>query len=341
MPATIKDIARYAGVSHTTVSRALHHSPLISPQTTERIEEIAVQLSYQPSVAARSLKTNRSLVLGVIVSQIADPYFSEILQGIDDVAQENGYSLFIASAEHNPRRENAIIQTMREHRVDGVILCSPRLYAQQSQQLNSYNIPIVAINNQADEDYQFAIYHDDVDGCRQACQHLIDLGHTKIAYLGDATAGRTNQERLLGFRKAMQEAGKQVQEENIYLASGSSAAQGLAGAEYFLSLSEKPTAIICYNDMIAIGVLKAVRQMGLSVPQDLSVTGFDNILYSDYTQPPLTTIDQPKRFLGSEAAKMMFAQLCSNNHPVNGVPWNRKLKGMLLIRQSTAPPRHG
>src|SRR4030066_91824 len=206
MPITIKDIARHAGVSHTTVSRALHNSSLISTQTTERIQEIASELGYNPSVAARSLKTNRSQVLGVIVSHIADPYFSEILQGIDDVAQDNGYSLFIASAQHNPAREDAIVQTMREHRVDGVILCSPHFAAEQSRQLNSYHIPIVAINNQAAEDYRFAIYHDDVDGSRQASHHLIGLGDKRIAYLGDASSGRTTHERLSGFRQAMEEA---------------------------------------------------------------------------------------------------------------------------------------
>ncbi|MGE5124039.1 MAG: LacI family DNA-binding transcriptional regulator [Acidobacteriaceae bacterium] len=341
MPVTIKDIAKNAGVSHTTVSRALHHSPLISPRTTERIAEIADRLGYQPSVAARSLKTRRSLVLGVIVSQIADPYFSEILQGIDDIAQENGYSLFIASAEHNPERENAIVQTMREHRVDGVILCSPNFLPKQSQQLNSYNIPIVAINNQAVDDYQFAIYHDDMDGCGQACQHLIELGHTKIAYLGDATAGRTNQERLAGFWQTMKNVSIPTCEEYIHLVPGSDAAQGLEAADYFLHLGDRPTAIICYNDMLAVGVLKGMLQAGLGVPRDLSLTGFDNILFSNYTQPPLTTIDQPKRFLGAEAARMMFAQLNSGELVEHTEMQNRRLKGMLLIRQSTAPPRLG
>src|SRR4030066_2507286 len=161
MPITIKDIARHAGVSHTTVSRALNHSPLISLQTTERIQEIASELGYHPSVAARSLKTNRSQVFGVIVSHIADPYFSEILQGIDDVAQQNGYSLFIASAQRDPSRDQPMFITAREHRVDGVILCSPYFTPEQSKRLNSYDIPIVALNNQGVEVYRFAIYHDD------------------------------------------------------------------------------------------------------------------------------------------------------------------------------------
>lgn len=339
MPTTIKDIAKLARVSHTTVSRALHHSPLISPGTTERIQEIASELGYNPSVAARSLKTNRSQALGVIVSHISDPYFSEILQGIDDVAQEYGYSLFIASAQHDPKRENAIVQTMREHRVDGVILCSPHFTSEQSQQLHSYNIPIVAINNQSSDEYRFAIYHDDVDGSKQASLHLISLGHTRIAYLGDSTSGRTTQERLVGFRQAMKEAGLPVQQEYVHQVPGNSAIQGLEGSEYFLGLPVRPTAVICYNDMLAVGVLMGIQQAGLNVPEDISVTGFDNILYSNYTHPPLTTIDQPKRFLGAEAARMMLDQLKSFTKIPAGENRVRRLKGMLLIRQSTAPPR--
>jgi len=338
MPTTIKDIARHAGVSHTTVSRALNHSPLISARTTERIQEIASKLSYHPSVAARSLKTNRSQALGVIVSHIADPYFSEILQGIDDVAQENGYSLFIASAQHDQVRENSIVQTMREHRVDGVILCSPHFTAEQSNQLNSYNIPIVALNNQASESYRFAIYHDDVDGSRQACQHLIGLGHNKIAYLGNATSGRTTQERLEGFIQAMKEAGLPVLPEYIHQVSGNNPEQGLEGVEYFLGLPERPTALICYNDLMAIGVLKGLHKAGVRVPEDISVTGFDNIMYSNYIQPPLTTIDQPKRFLGAEAAKLMFAQLSTDTNSLLKETTEKRLTGMLIIRQSTAPP---
>jgi DNA-binding LacI/PurR family transcriptional regulator len=339
MPTTIKDIARHAGVSHTTVSRALNNSSLISYQTTQRIQEIALELGYRPSVAARSLKTNRSQALGVIVAHIADPFFSEILEGIDDIAQENGYSLFIASAQHDPSRENSIIQTMREHRVDGVILCSPNFTAEQSDKINSYHIPIVAINNQASQDYSFALYHDDLDGSRQICQHLFSLGHKKIAYLGNISAGRTNQERLAGFKQAMGEADITIHPKFIHPASGNSPEQGLEGAEYYLNLPEMPTAVICYNDLMAIGVLKGLQQAGMCVPEDISVTGFDNIIYSNFTRPPLTTIDQPKRYLGAEAAKLIFAQLGMDPDSPRKETRIMRLKGTLLIRQSTATPK--
>jgi DNA-binding LacI/PurR family transcriptional regulator len=335
MPTTIKDIAKEAGVSHTTVSRALHNSPLISKETTLRIQKIAADLNYHPSFVARSLKTNRSQALGVIVSHIDDPFFSEILQGIDDFAQASGYSLFIAASQQDPERENAIVQTMREHQVDGVILCSPRFTPEQSHRLHSYDIPIVAINNQAKEDYQYSIYHDDLDGGGQVCEHLLSLGHKRIGYLGDASSGRTTQERLVGFRHAMHRAGLSIRDEYIHQVVGNSAGQGYDGTEYFLDLKIRPTALICYNDMLAVGVLKRLRQAGLRVPEDISVTGFDNIMVSNFTYPTLTTIDQPKRFLGAEAARMMLEQLNNGTKFPSAEPIVKRLKGMLLIRQST------
>lgn len=338
MTSTIKDIAKRAGVSHTTVSRALRGSPLISSQTTQRIQRIASELNYHPSSAARSLKTNRTQALGVIVSNIDDPFFSEILQGIDDVAQANGYSLFISSSQHDLQREKSIAQTMLEHRVDGVILCSPRFSLDEAHPLYRAETPIVAINNQAEDDYPYSIYHDDIDGARQACEHLINLGHRKIAFLGDASSGRTTQERLAGYQQTMHEAGIEIPTRYIYLVHGSSARHGYSAADTFLR-EPMPSAIICYNDMMAIGVLKRLRKAGIQVPLDISITGFDNITVSDYTDPPLTTIDQPKRFLGAEAARMMLEQLNNAVQPGEDEYHVKHLKGKLLVRQTTSTPK--
>jgi len=338
MPTTIKDIAKQAGVAHTTVSRALRGSPLISAETTERIQQIAADLGYHPSAAARSLKTNRSQALGVIVSHIADPFFSEILQGIDDIAQQNGYSLFIAAAQHDPEREKAIVRTMREHRVDGVILCSTPFSAEQSQQLLTYDIPLVVINNQAAEDYRFSIYHDDTDGSRQVTRHLIDLGHHRIAYLGNALSGRTTLDRQTGFLQEMLAAGLAVPTEYLHQVQGGGAEDGLHGTEYFLSLHHLPTALVCYNDLLAVGVLRGLQQAGLRVPDQFSVAGFDNIVYSAFTTPPLTTFDQPKRFIGAEAARLVLELLNSSDDGLPSKQANiRRLKGRLLVRKSTAP----
>jgi DNA-binding LacI/PurR family transcriptional regulator len=337
MPVTIKDIAKQVDVSHSTVSRALHSSSLVAESTAESIRRTALKMGYLPSAAARSLKTNRSQALGVIVSSVEDPFFGEILQGIEEVTQNYGYSLFMAASQHDPQREQAIVQTMSEHRLDGVIICSASFKAEQNRQFLAYGIPIVVVNNQAAEDYYYSIYHDDVDGSRQITRHLLELGHQRIAYLGNSSSGRTTIDRLAGFKQEMDTARLAIPAGYIHDVSGSSPEEGLAGLEHFLGLSNRPTALVCFNDMMAIGVLKGLLMAGVRVPEDMSVTGFDNIVFSAYTNPPLTTFDQPKRFIGKEAARLVLELL--NAPSPNELPKQPKvhtLKGSLLVRQSSA-----
>ncbi len=339
MPVTIKDIARLSNVSHSTVSRALHGSPLIAESTVARIRRVALELGYSPSVAARSLKTNRSQALGVILSSVDDPFFGEILQGIEEVAQNSGYSLFIAASQRDPDRERNIVQAMREHSVDGVIICSASFSDAQSSQLHNFGIPIVVVNNQSAEDYRYSIYHDDADGNRQITRHLLELGHRRIAYLGNSQSGRTTIDRMSGFKDEMNSTGLPILPGMIHEVPGGGPDDGLAGVAHFLRLSERPTALICFNDMMATGVLKGLQLAGLCVPADMSVTGFDNIVFSAFTSPPLTTFDQPKRFIGAEAATLVLDLLkipSQNRQPEQ--PKVQMLKGRLLVRESTAPP---
>jgi len=335
-PATIKDIARRAGVSHSTVSRALRGSPLISDETTERIRLIAQEMGYHPSAAARSLKTNQTGALGVIVRNIDDPFFSEILQGIEDIAQGEGYSLFISSSQNKTDRERLIVKAMREHRVDGVIICSTVFSASQSRELVEQSVPIVVVNNQAAEDYRYAIHHDDVDGSRQIARHLIALGHRRIAYLGNSISGRTTLDRQSGFQQEMQSAGLPIPSGYIHQVPGGEPEHGLAGVDHFLNLADRPTALVCFNDMMAIGVLKGLQQAGVRVPEDVSVTGFDNIVLSAYTHPPLTTFDQPKHFIGAEAARLLLDMLGPDSEKDTTKLRSQTLKGRLLVRASTA-----
>ena len=223
---------------------------------------------------------------------------------------------------------------MIEHRVDGVIICSTSFSATQGRQLLEYGFPIVVVNNQSAEDFRYSIYHDDVDGSRQVTRHLIELGHRQIAYLGNSISGRTTLDRLSGFRQEMDTAGLPIPTEYVYEVPGGGAEHGMLGGEYFLSLPIRPSAIVCFNDLIATGVLKSLQQRGLHVPADISVTGFDNIRFSAYTHPPLTTFDQPKRFIGVEAARLLLGLLQPMPYVDEKVTI---LKGSLLVRASTAP----
>jgi DNA-binding LacI/PurR family transcriptional regulator len=339
MPVTIKDIARETDVSHSTVSRALHDSPLIARDTAERIRRIAQELGYLPSAAARSLKTNRSQALGVILSSVEDPFFSEILQGIEEVAQKSGYSLFIAASQHDPQREQAIVQAMSEHRVDGVIICSASFKAEQRRQFLAYGVPIVVVNNQAAEDYRYSIFHDDIDGCRQITNHLIGLGHKRIAYLGNSASGRTTLDRLTGYQQALEAAGLAVPADYVHEVPGGGPEDGLTGIDHFLNLHRRPSALVCFNDMMAIGVLKGLQQANIQVPTEFSITGFDNIVFSAFTKPPLTTFDHPKRYIGAEAARLVLELLNSPPEREAAVePKVKMLKGRFLLRETTAKP---
>ncbi len=339
MTTTIKDIAKRLDISHSTVSRALNGSPLIAESTAKRIRQTAEELGYMHSAAARSLKTNRTQALGVIVSNVDDPFFGEILRGIEEVAQNNDYSLFMAASQHDPEKERRIVQSMREHRVDGVIICSASLSQAQSNQFFKYGIPIVVVNNQAAEDYRYSIYHDDVDGSRQVTRYLVELGHRRIAYLGNSSSGRTDLERKSGFQQEMAASNLAIPPEYLLGVSGGGPEEGLAGVGQILSLNPLPTAVVCFNDLIAAGVLRGLQDAGVRVPEEMSVTGFDNIVFSEFTNPPLTTFDQPKRFIGSEAAHLVLKLLDPKfQAEPNQEPIVQILKGKLLIRRSCASP---
>jgi DNA-binding LacI/PurR family transcriptional regulator len=338
MPVTIKDVAKRAEVSHSTVSRALTGNRLISDVTTERVRRIAQEMGYHPSAAARSLKTRQTKALGVVVRNIDDPFFSEILQGIEDVAQRASYSLFISSSQNDTDRERSVIQAMREHRVDGIIICSTSFSTSQSQQLLEYGVPIVAVNNQAAEEYRYSISHDDEDGCRQLTRHLIDLGHRRIAYLGNSQSGRTTLDRLSGFHKEMDAARLPIPATYIHQVPGGAPESGQLGLDHYLSLVDRPTALVCFNDMMAIGALNKPQTIGIRVPEEFSVTGFDNIFFSAYTNPPLTTFDQPKHYIGAEAARLLLELLPVGPEDLAPALKSQTLKGRLLVRQSTASP---
>ncbi|MCB8945112.1 MAG: LacI family DNA-binding transcriptional regulator, partial [Ardenticatenaceae bacterium] len=307
---TIYDIAKEAKVSPSTVSRALQDHPRIGAETKTRIQTLAKEMGFVPSAVARGLKTNRSHVLGVIVHRLEDPYLTDVLRGIEDTLHESDYSLFLAATQRIPRREQKVMQAMSERRVDGVIISSSHMNLERLRQLTHHDIPSVLINNQELlEPDTYSIYNDDVYAMNQLLQHVIGLGHKRIAYLGSPRAGRTNAERQRGYEDALHQAGQEFRPEYIANCENGRPQGGAQGMQQLLALSEIPTAVICYNDMIAIGAIQTIHQAGLSVPEDISLTGFDNVELSAYTTPPLTTFHQPRYELGQQAAKMILNAL--------------------------------
>jgi len=338
MRVTIKDIAKATGVSHSTVSRALRGQPEIPKETADKIKRVAIELGYVPSAVARGLKTQRSNALGVVVSRIDDPFFSEVLQGIEDVLRSAGFSLFVAASNRDSGHERTIVQAMRQRQVDGVILSTTQFGEEHRSQLEDYGVPIVAIGNRDVPYFQWLVYHDDAYGVGEIAKYLIQMGHKKIAFLGNKRAERTSQARLKGLRSALKAAQLPLAKEYVFHCPDGQPYGGEVGARHFLNLEEPPTALICFNDMMALGVMKILRENGIRVPEDCSVTGFDDIDFAAYTSPALTTFEQPKYRLGYEAAQMMRTLLQSN--PEDNAEQGRavRLRGRLVVRETTAPP---
>ncbi|MFU8826389.1 MAG: LacI family DNA-binding transcriptional regulator [Brevefilum sp.] len=336
MNITIKDIAKVAGVSHSTVSRALNNHPAVAEVTRDRIKVLAQQMGYVPNAAARGLKTNRTRALGAILQQIDDPFWNEVLDGVDSILHPEGYSLFIAATHNDKQREKEAVHAMVQRGVDGVLLLSPQFREEQCRFLNSFDLPMVMVNNEGAGECQYLIFNDDVYGIGLITKHLIELGHTRIAYLGKRGSA-SNKNRLAGFRSEMHAAMLPIDKKYIYHTSAGNPVGGREGAEYLLSLDEIPSGIVCYNDYVAVGVYNYLQENGLRIPQDVSVTGFDNITIAQYLSPPLTTLHQYKFELGEGAARMMLEVLSGLQQEKREDPPAKKvgMKGILKLRAST------
>jgi len=336
MRVSIKDIAQAAGVSHSTVSRALSDSPLVKAETKARIQHLAQEMGYSPDAIARSLVTQKTRTVGVVVTTITDPFVAEVVQGIEDAAHENDYSVILASSASEPERELAAVEMLRAKRVDSLIVTSSRVGALYLEHLERIGVPVVLVNNHNEQSgrYTFSVSVDNQHGGHLATSHLIQRGHRRISYVSGPADHSDSAERLAGHRQALDEAGipfdpALVLPGNGCLDGGERALRTLA------SLAEPPTAVFCYNDVTAIGLISAARQADLSVPEHLAVVGFDNIPLAAHVYPPLTTVAQPQRAMGRQAMDMALALITmtagDSTTPFSDVV----VKGKLVVRETT------
>lgn len=328
---SIKDIARAAGVSHSTVSRALRNSPLVKPETAAYIRQLAQEMGYIPNVIAQSLVTQRTYTIGVIVTSISDPFVDRIVEGIEDVATGEGYSVFLSSSHADPGREIAVVESFHRRRVDAMIVIASRVGSLYAERLQELRVPIVLINNQADGDYIYSVRVDDQRGARKAVEHLIALGHRRIGYVGCHFRPPSNRRRLEGYRQALQQAGIPYAPEFVlHPLSFSDVENGRIALDRLVEAGV--TAVFCYNDRTAIGVMTRARELGVRVPEDLSVVGFDDIEAGWYVTPPLTTVHQPRYEMGRCAMEMVLDLLAGEEVA------DRLFPCELVVRESTAPP---
>jgi len=332
LPITIKDIAKKAGVSHTTVSRALNNNPVISPQTRKRIQKLAQQMGYTPNTVAQSLLTRRTGTVGMVVTTIADPFIVRVVEGVEEIAQQAGYSIFLATSHNNPAREMEVVKTLHRRRVDAIIVAASRVGELYASQLDQIQVPIVLINNQGEGKYLYSVTIDDNLGARLAVEHLLDLGHRRIAYISTANRPKSSQQRLISYQTTLHAVGI-IPDPKLVITPT------VRGDFYRGQTSLEPllragaTGVFCYNDLTAIGLLVACAQQGVAVPNRLSVIGYDDIQESLYVSPQLTTIRQPSFRLGELAMGMVLDLL--DDKQVQ----DQMMFGELVVRASTAPPQ--
>jgi LacI family transcriptional regulator len=332
---TIRDVARLADVSVATVSRVLNASGPVSESTRERIERAATRLRYAPNGAARSLITRRTHTIGVLLPDLYGEFFSEVIRGIDQVAQRSGYHMLVSSSHSEQHALEAALGAMRG-RVDGLIVMSPDL-DQRTLRASLAACPAVVLLNCAARSPEFdAIKIDNVGGAAAMTRHLLSLGHRRIAFIAGAAANVDAEERRRGYRLALREANVDVHplleiDGDFREYGGYRAAQALAE----LPAELRPTAIFAANDSMAIGALSALRELGVVVPEEMAVAGFDDIPIAQYTSPPLTSVRVPIIELGERATELLVQGLSKARR---GRRTCETLQTELVVRQSCGAP---
>ncbi len=335
-PVSIQDIAQAAGVSHTTVSRALRDSPLISVEVRANIHRLAREMGYTPNAVAQSLKGQRTNTIGLVVTSIADPFYGRLVRGVDEVARQAGMDVFLGVSYNDEKQELAVIRSFQRRRVDGVITASSRLTDEHFDRLQRVGVPIVLINQQSEGDHHrfHSVEVDSYTGARAAVGHLLALGHAAIAYLGATNRPHSNRQRLQGYRDVLQEAGIEIGDGWIQEAPPEhrSYADDVAEGQSLMleALRSGITAVFCYNDMYAVGALMACRDLGLNVPNQVSIVGFDDVELAQYVTPPLTTVHQPRLRLGQLGMEMLLGLI--EDQPVE----DQLVPLELVVRCSTA-----
>jgi LacI family transcriptional regulator len=330
---TIADVAKEAGVSQQTVSRAINNKGEISTETKERILEIIKRLGFRPSNIARSLVKQHTTTIGIIVPDITNPFFSEIVRGVEDLARTHSYNVFLCNTDEVPDRECSSLDSLLEKQVDGVILCSSRLEENElTNKLKEFSFAVL-INRElgvALKNVRTVSFDDKLGACK-AVSYLVQHGHRKIAFLAGPQRSRSGQKRLEGYQSCLRDINLPVDNGLVHFCEPGIGG-GLEGCQHLLSVHSDVTAILCYNDLVAIGAIQACLERGLNLPGDLSIIGFDDIPMASLIRPSLTTLRLPKREVGA-AAMQMLIEMMEDRVPDEH---NKIFLPELILRSSTS-----
>jgi DNA-binding LacI/PurR family transcriptional regulator len=334
--ASIRDVAQRAGVSIATVSRAVNGISTVAPELAERVWNAIREVGYVPNTQARALVSGRSRLLGLVVSEITNPFFPELVQEFENLAVEQGYEVFIGSTNYDPVRTELLVRRMLQRSVDGVAIMTFGIEQELIQKLVDRAFPMVFVDSGPDMPNIRVLKVDYGEGIREAVQHLAALGHRKVAFISGPLHMRSAVSRRDAFLKSMSELGLTVPGEHI-IEGTHTMEGGIKATENLLQLVEMPTAIVCSNDMTAIGVLHGLHRTTHEVPDDISVIGFDDIHLTQFVLPPLTTVQMSCKHLASAAIQALRAGIEPGMSQANQTEW--PIPTHLVVRQSTSFPR--
>jgi LacI family transcriptional regulator len=327
---TIREVAESAGVSYATVSHVINNTRLVSPETRERVLAAMAELNYRPNALARSLRQGKTNTIGLVLPDSANPFFAEISRCIEDETFKKGYSVFLCNTELDIQRELFYVDVLSKKQVDGIIFVAAGDQADSLDFLVSRNMPVVMIDRDVPNVEVDAVLTDHRLGGYLATRHLLELGHTRIACIAGPSSITPSAERIIGYRKALEEAGLPY-DEKLVLRGDYHAQSGMDITHTILRMDPRPTAIFALNDLMALGALRAAAEAGCSVPSDLAVVGYDDLELSHFTNPPLTTIAQPKTEIGAQAVDLLVDRMSRKDRPPSRVV----LPPELIVRRST------
>lgn len=331
--ATIKDVADRAGVSIATVSRVLNSTGRVSSDLDTRVREAVKSLNYRPNTLARQLRRSESQTIGVLIPDSSNPYFAELGKGIEDVCFENGFTVVLCNTDESADKASSYLRTLYQQRAAGFVIVTPRQMITDLDELIGKQVPIVLADrplHSLDKTVD-SISSDNYGGAEQAVRHLIALGHRRIALIVGNLDLDTVKNRWRGVLAALDQARVRLDRRLVYEQGDYLPQSGYAGAGYLLELDEPPTAIFCFNDLMALGVLNYAQAHGIGIPGALSVIGFDDITLAAYTVPGLTTISQPKYELGRHVAQVLLRRIDGDDQP----PQHEILSTTLIERGTT------
>ncbi len=326
---TLADVAATAGVSLMTVSRVVNDRPGVGADTRRRVRQAIESLGYRPNIVARGLKAASSRSIGLMVPDVTNPYFPEIVRGAEDVAIQHGYTLLLTNIIEDTQRETLALQTFEDHMVDGVIACSPRLDNDELYPLLRRQRAAVLVNRRTDPKIAGSVRIDHELGARLLLRHLHQIGCQRPGFLTGPEHSHAGRERLLGIDREALELGIEVPDSQV-VPCAPTVEGGAAAAAELLARASATDALMCFNDLVAAGAMQALAALGLRVPEDIAVVGYDDIVFARMFRPALTTIRAPTYELGQQAANMLLDRMQGRGHGIDIV-----LQPELIVRDST------